>query len=165
MGQLTWLGDAIGVAGSLMNAQSTIAAGNTTREAAYADAAAMERQAGRVRAQGQRAAIEDKRQGRLVQSRIQALAAASGAGAQDPTVVKLQGDIEGESEYRALSDLYTGDTQADTLVEDARNTRRYGRNVAKAYNTAAMGTILSTGATLWDKYGPKPKQKPAAKYG
>jgi hypothetical protein len=157
MSELTWLGDAISVGGALMNAQGTLAAGNTTREAAYADAAGMERQAGQVRAQSQRTAAEDKRQGRLVQSRVQALAAASGAGAQDPTVLDIQGNIEQDSEYRALSDMYAGDTQAQSLEDNARVTRKYGRNIQKASRTAATGTLLETGATLWDKYGPKKK--------
>ena len=75
--------------------------------------------AGQEKAVGQRAAAEDRRQAEFVASRAKALAAASGAGAHDPTMVDIYGDIEHEGEVRALSSLFDSYERARGLEEGA----------------------------------------------
>lgn len=68
--------------------------------------------AGQAVAAGQRGAAEENRKARLVSSRAIALAAASGAGASDVSVVNLVSRIRGEGAYNAQTQLYQGEDQA-----------------------------------------------------
>ena len=64
-------------------------------------------------------ASEQRRQGRLLSSRALAVAAASGAGAGDPTVENIIGDIGAEGEFRALSEMFIGEERARGLEMEA----------------------------------------------
>ena len=93
----------------------------------------------------------------------------SGAGAADPTVLKLAGDIAGEGEVRALTALYEGEERARS-VESGAAIRRYegeaavraGRARKRSGEFGAYGTLLSGFGSLADKYGEirRPKPKP-----
>ena len=71
--------------------------------------------AGQAIAAGQMGAQEQRRQGALINSRAQALAAASGGGALDPTVVRIMANNAGETALRANIALYQGEEQARQL--------------------------------------------------
>jgi len=143
----------------------------TTRQQADYIAKQEEQRAGQERAASQRAAMEEKRKGRLVGSRAQAVAAASGGGALDPTIVDIGADIAGEGEYRAMTSLYQGEEAARGL-EGSAAVRRYagnneaellqyqGRAAAAAGRSKMMGSFLSAagsigsaGSSLYSKYG------------
>ncbi|PXA06181.1 hypothetical protein DD900_13220, partial [Staphylococcus pseudintermedius] len=89
-----------------ISAAGTLAAGANAKASANSQAAQMDQQATQARASSQRTMMEHQRQTGLVQSQLQARAAASGAGAQDETVIKLGSDIAGRGEEQALMDLY-----------------------------------------------------------
>ena len=91
----------------------------------------------------------------MASSRALAIAAASGAGADDPTVVNAIADIEGEGEYRALTALYEGNVAGDDLERQAKARRREAKSVKKQSYFKAAGTILGAGASLADRYGGK----------
>ena len=126
------------MAAAAMQAMSTIAGGQAQAAAGRANqdamkyqaslrdaqASAMEQSAGQERAASQRGAVEQRRQGRLVGSRAQAFAAASGGGALDPTVVNLLGDLGNEADFRAATALYQG--------EDAARGREYSAVLQRA---------------------------------
>lgn len=135
---------------------------NARKAAADYEALQLEARAGEERAVSQRAAAEERRQARLVQSRLQARAAASGAGADDPTVMDLDAQLEGEGEYRALTAIYGGESRARNL-ETGAELRRYesgelaragefaawrGRNAQVASRTRAASTFMSGLGTL-----------------
>jgi hypothetical protein len=103
------------------------AAGDYANTLAGRQAKAMEQQAGQERAASQRGAIEQRRQGRYVRSTAIAQAAASGAGVSDPTVTDIIGDIDQESEYRALTSLYEGEQAGRNLEYQAELTRTSGQ--------------------------------------
>jgi hypothetical protein len=138
-------------------AQSTQAAGQF-------QATQLRQRAGQERASAQRAAIEERRRGRLARSRARNLAGASGAGADDPTVVGIFGDLAGEGEYNALSQLYSGEEAAKGLELDAdvaeseadmlSSAALYrGKAARRAGYIDSAGTVLSSGSSLFDKYG------------
>lgn len=138
-------------------------AGQATQMAANYEAEQLEVQAGQERATAQRNMIEQRRRERIVQSNLQAAAAASGAGATDPTVARLSSDIAVEGQYRALSELFSGEERARGL-EGQASARRYegqvgyqaGKARAASTRTGALATIASgvgQGATLYGKYG------------
>ncbi len=149
------------------------AAGQAEQEAALARSKALEhqaaqgrQQAGQERATAQRSASEQRRQGRLLASRALARAAASGAGAGDPTVENIIGDIGAEGEFRALSEMFIGEeralgleTQADLRIFEAGQERRAGAiarragvRAGAAARSASRGTafaqILGGAATV-----------------
>lgn len=160
------------VASTLVQAASTLAAGRAEQQAGRDRQAALEHQAaqarqnaGQERAAAQRGAFEQRRQGRLLSSKALALAAASGAGAGDPGVEKLLGDIGAEGEFRALSDLYEAEerargleTQADLKVFEGDQERRAGEIARRTSRFGAFTTVLSGGAKGLSRYG-KPTKK------
>lgn len=158
---------ALSVAGALTASEGQREAGQGSRVAAERAAAAKRFEAAQARvnagqeiAAAQRAALEAKRQGTLIQSRQIALAAASGAGAADPTVVNLIARTAQESSYRAAVALYGGEEKARQLRMlaagrdyEASMALEAGERQQGAYNTAARASLLGTAGSLFAKYG------------
>ena len=69
---------------------------------------------------------EEERRKEFMHSRAIALAAASGAGVDDPTMVKLLGDLNAEGEYRVMSKLWAGQDDAAGLQFRAEAAEREG---------------------------------------
>lgn len=141
------------IAGSLVSAGGTILGAKSEAKQLRKEAAQLEANAGQERAVGQRAAMDERRQGRLASSRALAIAAASGASADDPTIVNALADLEGEGEYRALTALYEGNVAGDDLARQAQSRRKEAKNVKRASYFKAAGTILGAGSSLADRYG------------
>lgn len=149
-------------------AQTAIAA--QQQQVAEFKARSEEKSAGQERAAAQLAASEQRRQGRFAASRVQALSAASGAGALDPTIIGILGDVKNESDYRAMTALYEGESRARTLETQAAIDRMTGQITKNAgdMNAAATlaegdiqasklrnqayGTILQGSSSLYDQY-------------
>jgi hypothetical protein len=163
----------IGVASSLGAAQAQKAAGTaTTKLAEYTaslregQARSMEQNAGQERAIAQRTAEQQRRAGRLLSSRAQAISAASGAGALDPTVIDLLAGIDRETDVRASNALYAGEERAKGLEYGAILQRAgaagdlyAGQSQAAALENAAnrsslqgAGTAFGGFASIYDKY-------------
>jgi hypothetical protein len=149
---MTWWGIGVTAFGAVVN----IAGQQKAKKAGQADAAfeaeQLRRQADISRATGQRVAEEERRSARLLESALQARA---GGGGLDPTIVKLQSDIAGEGEYRALAALYEGETGALGKEAAADAGLRTQRSRSNAANYAMAGTALSTGSSMYDKYNRK----------
>ena len=148
------------------------------------EAAQMEAQGKSEQATAQRAAIEERRRKRVVQSKAQMLSASSGAGALDPGALDIVGDLEGEGEYNALAALYSGESAASALrsgatlrryegTEGAKMTRygglaeaqllKYQGDVARSQGKmqasqarmSAYGSLAKGATSLSSKYAPK----------
>lgn len=143
----------LAVAGSALSAGGSIIGANSEAKEMRREAAQLETQAGLERASSHREAIDRKREARLAVSRGIAVAAASGAGVDDPTVVNLLARIEGEGEYRALSALYEGEETARGMEAEAAARRRGAKSTKKAGLIKAGSTILSAGSSMYDRYG------------
>lgn len=141
------------IGGTLLSASGQSQAGREEQKRLGFEASQLEQGAGQDRAASQRRAIEERRQARLVQSRAQAVAAASGAGALDADVVRNIADIEGEGEYRALTALYEGEDSAVGKETQAKMNRYQGRAARRAGNIAAMSTILQGASSMNSRYG------------
>lgn len=164
------------IAGTVMSAAGQLRAGNAAAEAGMAQEQASryaadqaDAQAGQEIAMSQREAQDARRQERFAQSRLQALAAASGGGATDPTVLNLSSGIAEEGTYNALTALYNGEERARALRTTAianrfegAQYRRAGEVKRKSSQFAAVGTLLQGGAaigqtpqfsSLLEKYG------------
>ncbi len=116
--------------------------------AAGLEGAQLERKAMADRAMGQRAALEERRQARLAQSALQARAGGGG-----PDIERMDADIEGEGEYRALSALYSGNTAGNSSELSAAVRRTGGADAASAANMGQASSLLSLGSKMYDAYG------------
>lgn len=139
-------------AGTLASAAGTLMGGATAQAAADAEAAQMRQAAGQSRATAQQEAIQERRRAELAQSRALALAAASGGGASDPTVVNTVGALEREGEYNALSALYEGEERARGLDLGARMRRFEGASNRRGSYFSAGTNLLMGGGSLLEKY-------------
>lgn len=113
------------------------------------------------KAAAQHTAAEQIRTGRLMQSRLGAVAGASGSSASDPTVMQLFSGIEKEAQknasydiasgnqkaqsisYQAALDRWTADTNADIKRKSAYDTIIGGRMTAQAQRLGGQGAALS----------------------
>lgn len=145
-------------AGTAISAAGGIASGVASKRSADYEAAQMEQRAKEEVAASQRDAIGKRREGAILNSRAQALAAASGAGAgtDAPTIVKIMGDIAGESDVNARSALYGGFSRAAGLKDAARGRRAEGKASLLGSTFGAFGTLASGGAEI-GKYRSRPR--------
>lgn len=137
----------LALAGSALSAGGSILGANSQASELRSQADQLDARAGSTRATSQRQAIEERRQGDLVSSRALALAAAGG-GADDPSVINDLANISGRGEYSALSDLYNGETSAQSDEAQAAANRRGASAVKTAGVLKAAGTMIGTAPTI-----------------
>lgn len=141
------------VAGTALGASGALQRGQQKRAESEFEAAQLEQAAGQHQAAAQRQADTEARQAKYAESRAQAVAAASGAGASGRTVTDIIGRIAQEGSYREALARYQGDSDARQFRLRAAADRVSGANAEKAGNLAAFGTILGGGSDLYSKYG------------
>lgn len=134
--------------------------GERQQMAAEFNAWQAEKAAGVTLAISQRQAIEERRQADLEASRSLAVAAASGGGVSDPTIVRLLARTQGEGVYRANVALYEGEARARQLRFDAMlgkasgfDALAEGAGKEQAYALYGLGNLARGGASLYAKYG------------
>ena len=142
----------IGALSAGLSGIGTIAAGVAEKNAADYEAQQLEMKAKEETAAAQREAIDKRREGTIINSRAQALAAASGAGAgtDAPTIVKLMGKTAGEAEYNAGTSMYGGKSRAAGLRDSAKGRRASGKasllgSVFSGFGSAAGGIAKAYG--------------------
>ena len=154
---MAWLavaGPFLQAAGAVVGVGSTIAAGQQAKKQGEMQASQLVAKANEERGIAQRAAAQEKKKSQYVKSRAIALAAASGAGGvEDPTISNIVSDIESEGEIRGLNALYSGESMARTLTGSAIASQIEGRNKSAAANMQAGATLLSSGSSLYQRYG------------
>lgn len=145
--------------GNLETGRMARVQGERARVAAEFAAWQAEEQAGTAVAISQRTAAEQRRQANLVASRALAVAASSGGGASDPTVVRLISNARGEGVYRANVALYEGEAKARQLRFDAAagrvggyESQAAGAGLESSYAIAGLGKA-ATAVSLYAKYG------------
>ena len=138
--------------GTLVTAYSQIKQGSDQKKIADLQGEMMDRQANESQASAQRDAAEVLRQGDIALSRSKAVAAASGAGADDATVQDVENRIAARSEYNAMAKLYSGATEADTLRTQGQATRAMGKQARAQGILKAVGTIADGGGSLYDRF-------------
>lgn len=123
--------------GAAVSGVGTVLGGVAANNAAQSEAMQLEEKGKEELAASQRDAEGKRREGALINSRQQALAAASGAGAGSdaPTIVKLMTDTAGQAEYNAQVDLYGGKSRKEGLFNAAANRRREGK-------ASLLGSVL-----------------------
>ena len=127
--------------------------GKAEERAASYQAKILKRNAGQRIAQSQQEAFEVERQGRLQQSRALAVAASSGGGASDVSVVKHMANLAGENHYRKTVALYEGQRDASDMTMQANLTRWGGKMAKRAGNIGAVSTVMRGAGSMLTKYG------------
>lgn len=140
----------MGIAGSIvqsvgtnMGATGQYLEGKSRESTAYAEAGQLERNASQLKAQGQFEGEEELRKSRLIQSRIIAVAGASGASVLDPTVLNIIGINAAEGGLAAATRRYNAESKAKDMEYQAQIRRQEGKAHAKAARWAAGGTAVS----------------------
>lgn len=136
-----------------ISAGSAVAGGINAKRAADVESRQLEIAAGQAQAASHRVAQDEGRKSRLIQSRALALAAASGGGASDPTVVDIIADIAGEGEYRSELALYEGKDRARAFKLKGAAALEEGRQRRTAGYIKGASTLMSAGSSMYEKYG------------
>lgn len=133
---------------------SKIAGGFAQKSADDAAAGQVSQEAGQSVASGIQAAIADRRRATYVASNARARTAASGLTTTGTSAIANVGQIRGEGEYRALTDLYQGADRASELNFRATQLRTQGDN-------AVASSVLSGATSFYDKYAADSLKKDA----
>lgn len=166
---LPFIGLAVSGASTLMSANAqreqgaaAVLASKRKQAEANFEASQLEQDAGQAQAVSQRQGEDIGLQTRLVNSAALARAAASGAGASDPTVLNIMAKTSAMGAYRSGVALYEGEEQARLDRVKAAALRFSGDlgiadavTASRAANSGAMTTVLSgagKGAAMYSKY-------------
>lgn len=142
------------VAGSqIASAFGTLAGGASADQAAKMEQIQYYQAANAAAASSEREAQNIQLQGKLIESRQQAVAAASGAGATDPTVLSIQGETARRTMYDTLSKIWEGQTERQNLRYAGDTARFQGSQQLMASGLSAIGSLAGAGKTLFDRYG------------
>lgn len=128
VGSIGGAGSALSAIGTGLGLVGTVASASSANRAAQQDALNMEAQGKEDLAASQREAMSKRREGALVNSRAQALAAASGGGADDPTIVRLMTNTAKDADYNARTVMYGGKSRQMGLNQSATARRREGKS-------------------------------------
>lgn len=153
-------GTGMQAAGQLQSGKAAANTGLAQQKASEFEAQQLEQNAGQAQAANQRSAIEELRKSMLLQSRAIAVAAASGGGALDPTVMALVGNLSKEGQLAAETQIYGGDERARAMRNQAKASRYEGAQRAEAGRVAERASKVSAGSTIlsgitkdWTAYG------------
>lgn len=133
----------VAIGGSLLSAFGSLTSGEQQYSAAKYQAAQLQQNAVQAEAAGQRDAANQIRQSELMQSRALAVAGASGAGAVDPTVLRIIAGIAGEGELAAQTAQYNASEAARGMRNQANATMFEGKQAKSASKIKALSTVLS----------------------
>lgn len=158
------LGTIAGLAGNLLSGAGSIAGGMNAAQQAKMQARQLERQAQEEKAAARREAFRKREEGERIGSRQLAVAAASGGGVNDPTVLDIMGDTAAETEIQAEELEYAGNVRASDLENYASAVRAGGKQAATAGMVKGITSIASGGLSLYDKFNP-PRTRSRYAYG
>lgn len=152
MATLATIGTALTVGSAVVGAGAAVYGAYSTVKAGEAAQKEYERQAFMDELHGKDAYAASVREadlrrmeGKLIMSRQQAIAAASGAGsgADDPTILKIMSETGANADYGVRSVMYQGEQQRSDFNAQAETRRISGRNNYFGSLLSAAGTLAS----------------------
>jgi len=144
---------AMNVFGTIMGAKGEYDSARAVKQKAAYEAQQLRVNAGQTEAAGQIDAAAETRKSKLLQSRALALAAASGGGALDPSVVKIISGLAGEGKLASQMQMYNAGERARVMRSQAAATEYGALLESKAHKTKALSTILSGAASIYSTLG------------
>lgn len=148
---------ALSIAGGIAQYNASMAAADGAQKAAEYKAKQLEQQSNEARAAAQRQSEDERHKLDIAQSSLQAKAAASGAGATDDTVIKLDEDMTEKGNYNALGEMYNGENRARGIQMQADGSRFDGQLQKQAYESKATASLISG---FGDAFGSFAKSSP-----
>ncbi len=170
---MAWVGLVLGAVSTVMSmnaqeeqGQAAAAVARRKQQEANFEAAQLDQDAGQAKAVSQRQAEGENLQAKLINSTALARAAASGAGASDPTVLNILAKTSATGAYRGSVAMYEGEEQA-RLDRMRAAALRFSGDVgiadavvaSRAANSGAMATLFAggaKGASMYSKYWSSP---------
>lgn len=131
----TLAGTALSAAGAMQSASFQKARYNY-------EAKVREQQADEAVAAGQRSAADRYRQGRILQSRQQAVAAAAGGDTTDPSVIDIMSDTAAETDLAARTEMYKAENQAKGYRDAAKLARADASAASRAGTMGAISSVI-----------------------
>lgn len=141
-GGLSTLATAASVAGTAIGVVGALQQGQMQREAYKMEAVQAEQRANEARAAAARQQYETRRKTDLVQSRVRAVAAASGASTTDAGTLGAEQSIAERGEYSALMDWAQGENRARGFEDQASAALYKGKVAEKSSYFKAAGTLF-----------------------
>lgn len=141
------------IAGTVVSAAGTIAAGNAADKQAQYEAAQLDIRAKEEQAQAQQEAKQLREQKQRAQSTLTARSAASGFSATDPTALALNDELERYGTLQEQLAQYGGKSRRAGVEAQAASARLSGKAQKTASRYSAAGTILG-GLGGLSKYNP-----------
>lgn len=148
--------------GGFMGAMSHVMYGLQAQRAASYQSQQLRTEAGQDEASAERQSFLVGRQTQLVTSRALAVAAASGGGASDPTVVNMIARDAGQGAYQQAVALYQGQDRARLLMAQAAAKDYQGKEEAANSDLVGAGQAVggvasilrsqARGASLYDRF-------------
>lgn len=133
----------MGMVGSHMQGGAAIGQGIAEEDKARFEAKQMRRNAIAMEAQGQRAAVAERKKGATVSSNAVAQMAAGGGGVDS----KFLADIENKADYNALVALYESKSQADVMRDEAKLRISEGKAIKRNARLSAVGSFLQSASS------------------
>ena len=140
------------IAGSVVTASGTLAAGKAAQQEANYEAQQLDIEAKNRQAKAQVEAGELRRRKDLALSNLQANAAASGFSATDPTSLALADEIARYGTYQEQLAQYGGTSERAGLEAQAEGRRISGKAARIGSRYSAAGTILGGVSSLAGKF-------------
>lgn len=151
------------IGGTMLSAFGENNAGKGSERLAKYQAKQLEQNAKQSVAEGTVAAQDEQRKSALIASRAIAVAAASGAGALDPTVVKILQGISAEGTLASATQMYNANEQARGQLDQAKGARYSGKQAAKAGRTKMLNTLLTGASSIATTWGGADEGEPSYK--
>ena len=142
----------LGLISTGLTAAGTVYGGLQAKAGAEAEGRQLQAKGDEEQAIGQRKAMQARREKELTQSRIQAVAAASGGGASDDAITALMQGVEQQGDYNSMLELYQGNSGRNKAYASAAARRAEGRS---ALTGSVLGAAGKAGANLYSIYGRK----------
>lgn len=137
------------LAGTLLSAKGAVSAGDA-QSAEMQYRAAQERSAAKqVVAEGSTQVANTDLAGQMIESRMRALAGASGVSMASPTIVNLVSKAAGVTELNKEMELFNAQSTAATIGTQASADEYSASQARRTSRTRAFGTILSGMASIY----------------
>lgn len=146
------LGTAASAASGLVGAYSSIRNANAANAAAQATAKQQEQAALDSLRQGEDESDKARRAGASMMAQQRVAQAANGIDVSAPSALEVLDDTKRGVEQDAWAIRKNANNAATGYMQQAANTRQEGRNALSQGRWGSAGTLLTTAATVGDKY-------------
>lgn len=148
-------GSALSLIGTGLTVAGTVGSGIAAKQQGKAAAESLKRQGTEEQAIASREAEDRRRDVGLVLSKQKNVAAASGAGVLNPTILDIMGDTAQRGDYYARSATSAGENRAAGLMDQAAAARFKGDS---AFSGSILEGIGKGVGGVNDYFNPRPKK-------